>query len=1097
MSGTGVAAPGYELLGELGRGGMGVVYKARHVKLNRLVALKMILSGGDAGVGEMARFKVEAEAMARFQHPNIVQIYEVGEVDGKPFFSLEFVEGGSLADKLDGTPLPSPQCARLVETLAKAVHAAHQRGIVHRDLKPANVLLTADGQPKITDFGLAKQLDSEKGQTQSGAIMGTPSYMAPEQAGGKSKDIGPATDVYALGTILYELVTGRPPFKATTPLDTVLQVVSEEPVPPSRLQPKVPRDLETICLKCLQKESSKRYPSALDLAEDLHRWQTGEPIAARPVGCVERTWRWCRRKPLVASLTGAIALLLVAGISISSYFAVQANERAEEAEDSAEQAKAEKKQANKERKQAKAEKERARKNEFAALQHLYFRRIRQAYSAWKDGQVAHVLKLLDMLQPDRMNGHDVRGFEWFYLNRVCHSDLRTLSGHNYPVLSVAFSPNGQYIASAGGGKYTPRDPDRKRGFKEFIAEWSGPPLGEVRIWDVATAREVFRLKSHHKRVTCVTFSPDGKYLASAGENVKVWDVTSGKLVTTLLGQICAAFSPNGKLLATALQGPAKKNIQLTVWDWATGKKLQTFKVFPITNVAFSSDGKRLAVASGYVRAIGEVRWAREVSIWAMDKGQKLLTFKPAGGVASIALTTDGTRIALACGDKKIRVCQTVTGQEEASFSGHRFAVTSVAYSRDGKTLASASKDQTVRVWDAAGGKQLRVYQGHTAGVTGVAFSPDGKRLASAGEDKRVKIWDVTQDQEALTIKPRTEFGKSLAFHPDGKQLVSAGDVTTLWDATTGKKVRSLKIGVRIPIGGEFADPTTGKKVRSDKNQFVKMRSYKVAFSRDGKRLATYCSTLMRDVNVEGEVVIWDFATGKQISSFRNECKAFEMAFSPDGKHMALPGPGGVTFRNAQTGKKGHLIGVLAEVRIGNASTGKIEGTLQAEAEVFSCMGFSPDSRFLATGSKSLQGEKKALVKLWDLASGKKIRQFGEQGGSVFWVAFSPDGRRLASVGSNRVAVWDRATGKEVLTFRIPNSSATAFTDDGKRLAASDEDGNVTIWELMTGQQVLSLKAFTGRVVCLAFNSHGTRLAAIGSENGRGVMKVWDATTLHK
>jgi serine/threonine-protein kinase len=254
------AVPGYEILGELGRGGMGVVYKARQVKLNRVVALKMILAGAHAGAEELARFRTEAEAVARLQHPHIVQIYEVGESEGRPYFSLEFVDGGSLAARLDGSPLAPRQAARLVETLAQAMQAAHERGIVHRDLKPANVLLTSEGQPKITDFGLAKQLDSVKGQTQTGAVMGTPSYMAPEQAGGKSKEVSPVTDVYALGAILYELLTGRPPFKAANPLDTVLQVLSEEPVPPSRINVLLPRDLETIWL---QSNSLRRMSQAV------------------------------------------------------------------------------------------------------------------------------------------------------------------------------------------------------------------------------------------------------------------------------------------------------------------------------------------------------------------------------------------------------------------------------------------------------------------------------------------------------------------------------------------------------------------------------------------------------------------------------------------------------------------------------------------------------------------------------------------------------------------------------------------------------------------------------------------------------------------
>ena len=261
-----VQVAGYEILGELGRGGMGVVYQARHVKLNRPVALKMILAGSHAGESELARFRAEAEAVALVQHPNIVQIYEIGEQDGRPFFSLEYVAGGSLAAKLNGTPLPARQAAQLVETLARTMQAAHDQGIIHRDLKPANVLLTKDGVPKITDFGLAKQLGSAKGQTQSGAIMGTPSYMAPEQAAGKTREIGPAADVYALGAILYELLTGRPPFKAESAMETLLQTLEKEPLPPTLLNPKIDRDLETICLKCLQKQAADRYASASAVA---------------------------------------------------------------------------------------------------------------------------------------------------------------------------------------------------------------------------------------------------------------------------------------------------------------------------------------------------------------------------------------------------------------------------------------------------------------------------------------------------------------------------------------------------------------------------------------------------------------------------------------------------------------------------------------------------------------------------------------------------------------------------------------------------------------------------------------------------------------
>jgi serine/threonine protein kinase/peroxiredoxin len=319
------AVLGYEILDELGRGGMGVVYKARQLRLNRVVALKMILAGAHAGSKEQERFRSEAEAVAKLQHPNIVQIYEVSESEGRPYFSLEYVDGGSLAQVLDGTPQPARKSAELVAAVAKAMETAHKQNVVHRDLKPANVLLTRDGKPKVTDFGLAKHMDSEQGQTRSGAILGTPSYMAPEQAAGRNREIGPPADVYALGAILYEMLTGRPPFRGETPMDTMLQAVSDEPIPPTRLQPKLPRDLETICLKCLQKMPGKRYSSAAALADDLERFLSGSPIHARPVGPIERGLKWVRRRPAAAALIGvssiAIFSLVLGGWSFSARLA--------------------------------------------------------------------------------------------------------------------------------------------------------------------------------------------------------------------------------------------------------------------------------------------------------------------------------------------------------------------------------------------------------------------------------------------------------------------------------------------------------------------------------------------------------------------------------------------------------------------------------------------------------------------------------------------------------------------------------------------------------------------------------------------------------
>jgi serine/threonine protein kinase len=408
--------PGYEILGELGRGGMGVVYKARQLSLNRVVALKMILSGAHAAPAARARFVSEAQAVARLQHPNIVPVHEVGTHEGLPFFSMELCEGGSLADVVSqGVTLPA-DAARMVETVARAVQACHERHIIHRDLKPANVLLATDGTPKVSDFGLAKDLDADS-RTTSSAVVGTPCYMAPEQAAGRRDQIGPATDVYALGALLYELLAGHPPFQGVTPVATVLRVVSEEPSAPRRAGANVPRDLVTICMKCLNKEPVRRYKTAMELAGDLQRFQRGEPVQARSVGQVERLWRWCRRNPAVAALLAAVAMALMMGTTVTSVFAIRAEEeagRARHAEATAvkegEHAKQQWTRAEQEAARARQEGEHAKQEWTRAEGLLYSAQIALAQGEWEDNNADNAWAHLDSIRPE------FRGWEYGYLH---------------------------------------------------------------------------------------------------------------------------------------------------------------------------------------------------------------------------------------------------------------------------------------------------------------------------------------------------------------------------------------------------------------------------------------------------------------------------------------------------------------------------------------------------------------------------------------------------------------------------------------------------------------------------------------------------------
>jgi WD40 repeat protein len=984
----------YEILEEIGRGGMGVVYRARQKSLDRVVALKMILSGVHAEEADLARFRTEAEAIARLQHPNIVQVYEVGEHEGKPFISLEFCTGDSLAKKLDSTPLPPKEAAQLAETLARAVQAAHEKKVIHRDLKPANVLLTESGQLKITDFGLAKKTD-ETGQTASGAIVGTPSYMAPEQAGGKSKEVGPAADIYALGAILYELLTGRPPFKAATPLDTVLQVLSDEPVSPRQLQRKTPLDLETICLKCLHKEPRRRYGSALALAEDLARFQAGKPVQARPVGRLERSWRWCRRNPAAA----ALMLSLLLGAAVASGLAVVADQNAEEARLNAEQARKEKEETRKQL-------ELARESVFTAQ----LARVEAALGAKETNRAR------ELLHDYNFCPIDLRDFAWRFYNTG--KIAVPLKGDSHQVVSLAFSRDGLQLASCARRETA------------------------VRLWDVHTGKECASLQGHAAEVTSVAFSIDGQTLTSrSGDGlVKLWDLQTCKerasFKHTGAGGV---LSTDGQTLASANLGEP-----VELWDVQTGRLRTSLKHTDVSlvesGVAFSNDGQTLAILSP---AIGVDDKARprtdEIKLWDVQTGRLRASFQAdAGGVASLGLSSDGQTLAWGSRNGSIKLRDVKTGQERASLKGPTGTILSLALSGDGQTLASGNLHGLIKLWNVKTGQERASLQGHANPVGSLSFSGDGQTLASGSVDGSIKLWKAGMSPEHASFKGDGRGTVVVAFSGDGQTLASnLDDSFQLWDIKTGQLRASLQGQIAGARSVAFSnDGQTVAYIDPPYDGTIKLWSFKTgkacaflkqggngpfALSSDGQTLAS------RGGNMA--IKLWDVKAGKVRATLPGPTgERLSMAFSRDGQ----------TF--ASGSRENNLI------RLWDAPTGQERASLEHPGVL--SLAFSGDGQTLASGSRD------NTVKLWDIRTGKERASLKGHRGGITAVAFTWDGQGLAS-GSTEgtIKLWDVEGGKEraFLTGDGDEITTMAFTPNGKTLASGSADGVIKLWDVQAAR----------------------------------------------
>jgi WD40 repeat protein/predicted Ser/Thr protein kinase len=1013
----------YQLLAEIARGGMGVVYRARQVSLNRPVALKMILAGQLASPQDVQRFQSEAEAAANLDHPNIVPIYEIGQHNGLHYFSMKLIEGRSLAQEHEQWSGDSRAAARLLATAARAVHHAHQHGILHRDLKPANVLLDEQRQPHLTDFGLARRVDGGSNLTQSGAIVGTPGYMAPEQARGE-RGLTTGVDVYGLGAILYELLTGRPPFQADNPLDTLLLLLERDPEPPRRLNPRLDRDLETICLKCLHKEPGKRYASAEDLAEDLERWLAGEPISARRISPWRRLLKWARRRPAAAALVLVSALALVIFNVGGGWFTAQLKHERDEIQ--------------LQRDEADRQRGLAQQREVLARRRLYASRAVVAAITWRDGETVRLLDLLELQRPGP-DEEDLRGFEWHYLWRLCHDELLTYRGHRSAVSCVRFSPDGRLVASAG---------------------WEGGGQeGVLEIWQAADGKKVASLVGQKGEAHSLAFSPDGRRLATGNADgvVRVWEVPGGRLLQTLRGHrqevVAVSLDPDGKQVL-GLGADA----WLRRWDPATGKETHAVRlaglevVMPL-GLAFSPDGDALAV--------GLSSGQNTVAVWNATTGKKTATFRGhTSPVSSAAFSPDGRTVASGSGvaifgmDGDIKLWDLKTGKERLTLRGHKGEVFGLAFSPDGERLVSGSADGAVKVWDVSTGQETFTFRGHTGSVTSVAFAPDGRRAASAGTDQAAKLWDAANGPGAPLGVPRRNllaWSTALAYRVGDGHLLSVGS----------------DIGLTGLISSKLRDVTTGTTIHSWKTPLQTAEG--LAFSPDGARLA-----LVEDGPV---VKVWDTATGREVLKLEGLTgKPDRVLFSPDGSRLAA------------SAERALPAGTSATVCVWDARTGRLLRTFEEMPAAATALAFGPDGTQLVTGHRDRQlrgwdlatgqevwtvqeptwvraivfrpnGEhiitaagdvgSPGVVKVRDAATGEE--QLSLQGHSdvVTCLALSPDGKRIVSAGADKtVKVWDAVTGQELLTLRghFMLITQVLFRADGLQLASLSAEGAMHLWD---------------------------------------------------
>jgi WD40 repeat protein/serine/threonine protein kinase len=1021
--------PGYEVVGRLGQGGMGVVYLALDLLLRRRVALKAVLAGGGATPRQLERFRIEAEAMSRLHHPHIITIYEVSEHDGQPFFAMEYLAGGDLEKKLAGR-LPSPrEAALLAETLARAMHHAHQHGVVHRDLKPANILLAAPPGPsgaadragassfwdpgcvKITDFGLARVLDEGGARTRltlTEELLGTPAYMAPEQAAGRVKEIGTLSDVYALGAILYKALTGHPPYEAANNQGIIAQILSEHGgiPPPRRLRPDVPADLELICLKCLEREPARRYASAEQLAGELRCFLENKPlIHTRPVGRAERAWRWCGSNPALAAASALAALLLVAVAVVSALFAVN---KAHDAEALT--------AALGEKDKSYRDLVRADEGRRAALRKSAALALERGWKLCQEGDVRQgmfwLAHSLEVAPADADLQYAIRANLASWQRRLAPS-LQQVFRHPGRVLAVALSPDGK-LALTGGDDNT------------------------ARLWDVTTGGPVGNPMPHQDPVAAVAFSPDGKYFVTGGgkpgnpnsnkPEVRLWEVATSRPLDlppiVHAGSVLAvAFSPDGKWVLT---GSADATAQL--WELVQGERGPSWR----HRHTWRHDKRRVfAVAlspDGRTALTGSSRWSEEekrfvgvAQLWDVSTGAALgEPFCHPAFVTAVAFSPDGKLVLTGCADSTARLWDKDTRKSLDPPLGHRGAVLAVAFSPDGKTVLTAGDDCTARLWETATGRPIGPPLLHPGAVTSAAFGPGGKTFLTGDKDKGAWLWEAPRATPPLGHQG---WLNAVAFSPDGKLfLTGAGELKA---QPGGKEKRVEGGGIRLwrtATAGPLGEPAAA-------DQGAVMA---VSFSRDGRTVLT--------ASTDGTARLWDVVQDRQGPSlrqrhvFRHPRSVYAAAMSPDGRTVLTGGADGTA-------------------RLWDVATGKPIGKAMGHDGRVTAVAFSPDGRTALTGSAD------QTVRFWDAATGAPAAPGPlPHPDRVYAVAFSPDGRHVltgsgdAKARRGEARLWEAATGRPV-GLPLPHEGAVlavAFSPDGKQVLTGSTDNTAQLWDAAAG-----------------------------------------------